>query len=147
MRTYFNHCSNFECWKQLPWSLFEVSLPRQVRLEVNTDHDCTESRWHFVRCRARYLRCEKSMHASVNPPDGQIVQHFWRCNLSKCCRSIHFSQSGGELIKQWHDGWDRNGRQFQRFAQCELHQEEKNFFTSWWSSPWAKHWNCLPFLS
>ena len=46
MRTFFNHCSNFECWKRLPWSLFEVSLPRQVRLEVNTDHDC-KSRWHF----------------------------------------------------------------------------------------------------
>ena len=31
------------------------------------------------------------MHASVDLiPDGHIVQHFWCCNLSKCCRSDHF---------------------------------------------------------
>ena len=38
---------------------------------------------------------KKSMHASVYlPPDGHIVQHFcnWCCNLSKCCRSVHFFQ-------------------------------------------------------
>ena len=36
---------------------------------------------------------KKSMHAAVDLlPDGHIVQHFWCCNLSKCCRSIHFSQ-------------------------------------------------------
>ena len=36
---------------------------------------------------------KKSMHASVDlPPDGHIVQHFWCCNLSKCCRFVHFFQ-------------------------------------------------------
>ena len=33
------------------------------------------------------------MHASVDlPPDGHIVLHFWCCNLSKCCRFVHFFQ-------------------------------------------------------
>ena len=35
------------------------------------------------------------MHASVYlllVPDGHIVQHVWCCNLSKCCRSVHFFQ-------------------------------------------------------
>ena len=39
---------------------------------------------------------KKSMHASVDLlPDGHIdviVQHFWCCNLSKCCRFVHFLQ-------------------------------------------------------
>ena len=36
-----------------------------------------------------------SMHASVDLlvlPDGHILQYFWYCNLSKCCRSVHFFQ-------------------------------------------------------
>ena len=33
------------------------------------------------------------MHASVDLlPDGQIVQHFWCCNLSKCYRFVRFFQ-------------------------------------------------------
>ena len=33
------------------------------------------------------------MHASVDLlPDGHVVQLFWCCNLSKCCRSIRFFQ-------------------------------------------------------
>ena len=36
---------------------------------------------------------KKSMHASVDLlPDGHILQHSWYCNLSKCCRSVHFFQ-------------------------------------------------------
>ena len=36
---------------------------------------------------------KKSMHASVDLlPDGHILQHFWYCNLCKCCRSVHFFQ-------------------------------------------------------
>ena len=39
--------------------------------------------------------------------------------------------TGGELIKEGHDWWtgsvDRN-IEFQRFVQCELHQEERIFF-------------------
>ena len=31
------------------------------------------------------------MHASADLlTDGHIVQHFWCCNLSNCCRSAHF---------------------------------------------------------
>ena len=42
------------------------------------------------RCRARQVR-KKSKHASVDLlHDGHIMQHFWRCNLSKCCGSTHF---------------------------------------------------------
>ena len=35
------------------------------------------------------------MYASVDLlvlPDGHNVQHFWCCNLSNCCRSVHFFQ-------------------------------------------------------
>ena len=33
------------------------------------------------------------MHASVDLlPNGHIVQHFWRYNVSKCCRCVHFFQ-------------------------------------------------------
>ena len=40
---------------------------------------------------------KKSMHASVDllplvVPGGHIVQHFWCCNFSKCCRFVHFFQ-------------------------------------------------------
>ena len=49
--------------------------------------------------------------------------HAWPLLLQNAC--AHVDWSGGELIKQWHDWWDRNGRKFQRFAQFELHQEEK----------------------
>ena len=63
-----------------------------VRIEVNTDNAC-KSRWHFGRSTGLAKCAKKSMHASVDlPPDGHIVQHFWCCNLSKCCRFVHFFQ-------------------------------------------------------
>ena len=36
---------------------------------------------------------KKCMYTSVDLlPDGQNVQLFWCCNLSNCCRSVHFFQ-------------------------------------------------------
>ena len=65
-----------------------------VRIEVNTDNAC-KSRWHFGRSTGLANCAKKSMHASVDQlciPDVHIVQHFWCCNLSKCCRFVHFFQ-------------------------------------------------------
>ena len=64
-----------------------------VRIEVNTDNAC-KSRWHFGRSTGLANCAKKSMHASVDlvQPNGHIVQHFWCCNLSKCCRFVHFFQ-------------------------------------------------------
>ena len=75
--------AKFECWKRLV-SAFD--LQRQVRSQ-HWSRLCT------VTFRCRTAAKIKSMHTSVDLlPDGHIVQHFWCCNLSKCCRSVHFFQ-------------------------------------------------------
>ena len=42
IRTSFNHCSKFECWKRLRY----LCSKYYVKFDVNTHHDC-KSRWHF----------------------------------------------------------------------------------------------------
>ena len=42
IRTSFNHCSKFECWKRLR----NLCSKCHVKFEDNSDNDC-KSRWHF----------------------------------------------------------------------------------------------------
>ena len=78
--------------------------------------------WHFNKKQHAEVIFRLSRPVSCkNQENGSGKQ--W--SLHAPLKMTKIEKSGGELIKQWHDWLDRIGRQFQRFAQCELHQEEK----------------------
>ena len=67
-----------------------TSLKHHVQFEVNSDHDC-KSWWHFGAGLANCAKRACTLHVDLLS-DSHIVQHFWCCKHSKCCRSVHFFQ-------------------------------------------------------
>ena len=77
-----------------PTLKIRTSLKHYVQFEVNTDHDW-KSWWHFDAGLANCAKKACALHVDL-PSDGHIVQHFWCCKHSKCCRSVAFQWNESE---------------------------------------------------
>ena len=99
----------------------------------------TSTRWKYYHCHPFLspLGVVKKTYSNFCKLPGQRRGQYWRCSCAGCYCII--DRSGGELIKQWHDWWDRNGRQFNASLSSSFTRKKSHF--SWWSLNWAKRWN------